>query len=131
MAEIISPDEYVEEQATRGRETEWRRWTDGKRYRLKRGVDFPQDERVLMTSRRSSFRQWADRERVRAGLPKSFMDLVHTTVPDNDTMTIYVEGGFPRVPEKDHHRTGKPPGVPSDPPSDGAAVRRRGRVARS
>lgn len=134
MSRVIDPGEYFQEQATRGRLTEWRRWTDGQAYELKRGVDFPQDEKVLMTSRRSSFRQWIERERERAGLPKEFMKRVHTSVPDNDTMTIYVEGGLPRVPEKDHHRVGKPPAnadQPSDQPSDGVAVRRRGRVARS
>lgn len=74
----------------RGALTDWRAYCDGQAHELVRGTDLPDD--VPVASKRSSFRQWAKRN----GFD---MAKVHTALPDDETLVIWIEdAGEPEVP---------------------------------
>ena len=84
MSRVVDPEQVFVGRASRGPLTNWARYCDGQAHELKRSEDWEDD--VPVASKRSSFRQWAKRN----GLD---MERVHTTVPDDDTLVIWVEGG--------------------------------------
>lgn len=84
MARTVDPSEVLGQRMGRGPLTDWSAYCDGQGHELKRGEDW--DAHISPHSKRSSFRQWAKR----SGYDTQ---RVHTTVPDDDTLFIYVEGG--------------------------------------
>lgn len=131
MSKIVNPEDYFGTQPARGKLINWRRWCDGESHELKRGVDLPAG--VSMHSKRSSFRQWVDRQ---PGVTKEFMHTnVHTRVPDEETLVIWVQGGLPRMPEAgspEAARRERLAAERSEARSDDEVIsRRRGRMSRS
>src|SRR3954452_15128679 len=114
MSRVVEPGEYWGQRATRGREMDWENYVDGQTYVLKAGtaeqVDAGEaDFAGSANSKRSSFRQWAARQRFLYpnGKPRGAPDRwrmgnvtttqVHTRVPHGDnTLVIWVEGGIPK-----------------------------------
>jgi hypothetical protein len=89
VSRVVDPQRVFVGRAARGPLTDWARYCDGQAHELKRGEDW--DDDIPVASKRSSFRQWAKRNGLNTAR-------VHTTISDEDTMVIYVEGGAQDVP---------------------------------